>query len=115
MRKCQERRLIRQNAREVERRNLWEYYTLKIIAIADVVTRTRGEMMLIYARHLSELMDKRDRYESPWWVKPRFPGNVFQAIFWAMFGPDSHSLVRYFDHGQVPRWAKESKWTRKGK
>jgi hypothetical protein len=48
-------------------------------------------------------------------VKDHFAGHLFKAIVWCLFGPDSHSLVRYFDHGQVPQWAKESKWTRKGK
>ena len=45
--------------------------------------------------------------------KDAFPGNILQAIFWTIFGPDSHSLVRYFDHGKVPTWAKETEWTRK--
>lgn len=126
MTKRQERALIRQNAkecaaveREIERRNLWEYYTQKIIVLLDAVTRTRGSIQLVWAMKASELMDKRSSYATPWFVKARekdsFPGNILQAIFWCWFGPDSHSLVRYFDHGCVPQWAKETRWTRRGK
>ena len=121
--KRQERALIRQNAkecaaieREIERRNLWEYYTQKIIVLLDAsILATNLGIKLIWASKASDLLAKRDAYETPDFIKARKPRlNLFQAIFWTLFGPDSHSLSRYFDHGHVPEWAKESKWTRKG-
>ena len=120
MTKRQERALIRQNAiecaaveREIERRNLWEYYTQKIIVLLDAGLRA-PKMACIYFLHVSELLAKRDDYDTPWFIKARQPRlSLFQAIFWTLFGPDSHSLSRYFDHGHVPEWAKESRWTRK--
>ena len=122
--KRQERALIRQNAkecaaieREIERRNLWEYYTQKIIVLLDAsILATNLGIKLMWASKASDLLAKRDAYETPDFIKARKPRlNLFQAIFWTLFGPDSHSLSRYFDHGCVPQWAKESKWTRKGK
>ena len=122
--KRQERALIQQNAREVnehylaeERKARGEYYTHKIIALLGAVIITRGDMQLTWARLASELMDKRDRNDPPRWIYQMWLKDhpPLQAIFWTLFGPDSHSLARYFDHGCVPEWAKESKWTRRGK
>jgi len=45
--------------------------------------------------------------------KDAFPGNILQAIFWTIFGPDSHSLVRYSTPSKVPTWTEENRWKRK--
>jgi hypothetical protein len=74
--KRHDRALIRQNAeecaefeREIERKNLWEYYTQKIIVLLDAVTRTRGSIQLVWAMKASELMDKRSAYATPWFIE----------------------------------------------
>jgi hypothetical protein len=78
----------------------------------------------LWTQKANELFDLRDNLTIekaaapdglPLGIVPHSPWlTLFQAILWTLFGPDSHSLVRYFDHGHVPQWAKESKWTRKG-
>lgn len=48
--------------RDQGRKRKWDYYTKKIILLLDPVTKTTGSMQLIWAKHASDLMKKRDRY-----------------------------------------------------
>jgi hypothetical protein len=47
-----------------EGRGRYEWYTEKIINTLGAVVRTRGDMQLIWAKHASDLMHKRDRYNA---------------------------------------------------
>ena len=112
-----------------ERKTRYEELTRKCYVLIHATTKAYAEHRYRWAwlwdKKSTELFDMRDALtveqarapaELPLGIIPHQPKlSISQVIFWSLFGPDSHSLVRYFDHGHVPQWAKESRWTRRGK
>ena len=112
-----------------KQRTRYEELTRKCYVLIHAATEAsrehRHRWCWLWTQKANELFDLRDKLtiaqaeapsELPLVIvahQPRF--TVFQAIFWTLFGPDSRSLIRYFDHGHVPKWAEENRWTRKGK
>ena len=47
-----------------EGRGRYNLLTDKIIDVCGAVSRTRGDMQTIWARHLSALLEKRDHYKA---------------------------------------------------
>ena len=47
-------------AENTERKRMWDYYTSRLILILGATSRTRGDMQLIWARHASAIIDKRE-------------------------------------------------------
>lgn len=112
-----------------KQRTRYEELTRKCYVLIHAATEAsrehRHRWCWLWTQKANELFDIRDALtieqaespsELPLGIVPRQPRlTIFQVIFWTLCGPDSHSLSRYFDHGHVPEWAKESKWTRRGK
>ena len=110
-----------------KQRTRYEELTRKCYVLIHAATEAsrehRHRWCWLWTQKANELFDLRDKLTIAQAEAPSelplgiiaHKHTVFQAIFWNLFGPDSHSLVGYFNHGHVPQWAKESKWTRKGK